>query len=399
MPPLSWTQISLKRTCDLAYSRRYVDHAPELATMPAETGVAFHGVAHELSADAQPGATLDEGLVGRLVTRKAALLEEPAAVDLRFLVATLLKRGGLPGFPSDVQDRAYEMRVAVTADGKVCAWDDPAALFRGIFDQAWRENGGALAVIGDWKTGRVTAPPGDQLRYYAWAASCLWPEVIEIVGRNFWLRYSARPDSKLFDAEELRATVPGELWSIREDLERRRKDNDWPTRVTDHCRSCSFMASCPAFKSDVRPFKTIASVEDARAAADALAVFEGNVSMTKKALKAWIAEHGDLDLGDEEHGYRPTKRVVGTDARLAARVFQERGVDPETIWSALTFRRSGLKSLLWAACQHRDEREALVRELVVAGIAEERTSDGGCRRRKKLPPELQEMANDDEEDE
>lgn len=398
--PLSWTQINVLRLCALAYRRRYIDRAPELASQPAETGIAFHDITAELEAVTAPGASLDEGLVYRLLQRKAALLAEPAAQDLRFLVQTLVKRGGLPSFPSDVQDRSFERRIAVTAEGKPCSWDDPAALFRGIFDQAWRENGGALAVIGDWKTGRVTHAPGDQLRYYAWLAVCLWPDATEVLGRNFWLRYSARPDGRLFDAAELRATVPGELWAIREDLQRRRRENDWPPRVTDHCRSCSYMASCKAFKSGVSPFVEVRTDADARRTAEELAVLEGQVSLRKKALRAWVAERGALDLSDEEEfGPRPTTRVVATDARLLARALRERGVADESLWAALTLKRSGLASLLWEACRSAEQREALVAELLAAGLVEERTTDGGVRRRKKLPPELEAMGEQDEEEE
>jgi hypothetical protein len=399
LPVLSFTKIHLRRTCGLAFRRRYIDHAPEPASAPAETGVGFHSWTEELERASRPGTSLDEDLAAWLLTRKAAMLHEAPAEDLRNLVRRVLARGGLPAYPSDVQDQAYERRLALTAEGKPCGWDDPQALFRLVMDQAWRENGGKLACVSDWKTGRRIEPPGDQLRYYAWAVSCLWTEVEEVVGRNFWLRFSSRPDAKLFNSRELRETVPAELQAIRDDLARREKSDEWEPRVSDACRTCAFVTSCKAFRSGIKPFKVVENEDQARTAARQLVIAEGHVRVLKDSLKAWFLERGPLDLGDdEEYAPRPRTDFVVTDARLAARLFRARGVPEDEVWGALAVRKGAVSSLIFKACDSAEGREALQQELVAAGVAEFRNRDGGLKRRKKLPPEGLLLEGTDEEE-
>jgi hypothetical protein len=379
--PLSWTKIKLLRQCALAFKRRYIDRAPELASPPAETGIGFHEIA-ETSDD------LETELV-----RKATLLEEAPAADLRSIVRRVVDRGGLPGFPTDATDIERELELAVTSDGQFVSWNDPRAFFRGKLDQSYLENQGELGVVRDWKTSRTVEDPDDQGRLYAWVYSLRHPELTEIVVEFYFVRFSMRPRRKLYDAGELRATVPGELQAVAQDLERRAAQDDWRPRVSDSCRYCSFVASCPKFQDRVSPFLRIETEEQAREAAEQLAIVSGQKSQLEKALKAWCRINGEVDLGEETLGFVAAPRQTVPDALEAFRWFRAHGVSGEEIWLHLSLGKTAVGKLVTQAIagvsrnERRDARERMEAELLKAGVLEESTGATFKRRGKKVEAE------------
>lgn len=386
--PLSWTKIKLLRQCPLALRRRYIDHAVELSSAPAETGIGFHDLAEH--------DTGDEDALLSMLTRKAALMEEATARDLRGIVRRLVERGGLPGFPADATDVARELSLAVAADGQIVEWDDPRALFRGRLDQSFRENGGELGVVRDWKTNRVVEDPTDQGRYYSWLLAVLFPAVEEVVAEFYFVRFGNSPRRAIYDAAELRATVPGELAAIAEDVERRAREDDWRPRVSDDCRFCSFVSSCPKFTGRISPFLPIESAEQAQAAAEQLQIVAGQKLQLEKSLKAWVRMNGPIDCGDETLDFvrRPTVSVP--EALEAFRWFKERGIAGDALWAHLTLRATELRKLLTIAVadQPRRERaaakEALLAELQQAGLVEESVGSTFRRKGKKVEAESDE---------
>jgi hypothetical protein len=123
----------------------------------------------------------------------------------------------------------------------------------------------------------------------------------------------------------------------------------------------------------------IASVESARDAALQLAVLKGQAADLEEQLRAYVREHGNLDLGEEWLGYREkTKRAV-VDARVAAGILR-RELSDERVWEALRLPVTELDKLLREAAKplpakkRRDRQEALFLELAEANAVE--TSGG-----------------------
>lgn len=390
--PLSWSKIKLLRQCGLAFKRRYIDRAPELASPPAETGIGFHDLAEH---DTGCADELEAALV-----RKAALLEEAPAKDLRGVVQRLLERGGLPGFPADATDIERELSLAVTRDGRFVEWDSPEAFFRGRMDQSYRENEGELGVVRDWKTGRVIENPDDQGRLYSWLYAVKHPTIEEVVGEFYFVRFGNRPRRAIYDAAELRATVPGELDAVADELERRYREDDWRPRVSDNCRFCAFAASCPKINGRILPFVSIESEEQARAAAEQLQIAAVQKAQIEKALKAWCRMNGPVDLGAETLDFVRSQKLSVPEALVAFRWLKERGIAGDALWNHLTLRTTELRKLLTLAVADRPRSErvsakdALLAELQEAGVVEESTGTTFKRRGKKVEAEA-----DDEEEE
>lgn len=390
--PLSWTKIKTRRVCALNYRRAYIDRAVQITGAPAETGLGFHELA-----EAHPGTDAsDETKLLAALTRKAAVMDESPAADLRSIVRRVVERGGLPGLPADATDVAEELAIALTRDGRRVDWDSKEAFFRCRIDRFYRENGGSLAVVRDWKTARVVDDPDDQGRFYAWAVAVLFPDVEEVVVEFYFVRFSMRPRTRLYDAEELRQTVPAELDAIAEDLATRAAADDWPARVSDHCRVCSFVTSCPKFKDRISPFLTINSEADARTAAEQLAIVSGQKSALEKALKGWCLLHGSVDCGDEVLGFIGREKQTVPDALQAFRWFKARGLDGAEIWLHLSLGKTALSKLVTKAIasvprkERREAREAMEAELLEAGVLEATTGSSFRRRGKKVEAEADE---------
>lgn len=392
--PLSHSQIAVLVDCSLEYRRRYIDRIAEPASEPAETGIAFHELGENSTADT-------ETLLAMLV-RKAALLPEESAKDLRAVVLNYLAAGGFPSLPSDAQDVAHEQTIALTADGQPCAWDSPDAAFRARLDRIYRENGGALVVVDDWKTSRVIEAPGEQMRRYAYAAACLYPDAEEIVCRLHYVRFRGGMRTAEYLAAQVREEVPAELAAIAEEIERRTREDDWTPRVGGHCLTrCSYRHICPAFAGEVKPLPIVETEEQAREAAGQLLVLEGQRATLQKSLQAYARRNGPIDLGDELLGYHRVEKVSVDDARTAAKVLQAKGVDADRIWSGLTLRKTELNKLVTAAIagakrgEKASAREAVERELAEFGALKTTVSSTWKRSKKTVEDE----AEDDSADE
>lgn len=370
--PLSHSQNRLLRRCPLSL-KRYRDRTPDPATAPRDVGTAFHAVAEEAEGAVAPGSEMTEEQLLAVLTRKAALLEDEAADDLRELTARAFARGFFPGFPSDAQDRGFELKLAVDHAGKPCAYDAPDALLRGIVDRFYRENGGTLAVVDDWKTGRVIEAPGDQTRLYAFLVLAHHPDVDEVVARLRYVRHGS-VKSETYTRDDV-ATVLDELLAIEADVARRTDENDWKPRVGQHCASCGYRANCPAFASEVVPLQVIATADEAQEAARQLVVLKAQAKDLDDALRSWVRTHGELDLSDETLGYRPTTKREVLDARKAAAFLRQHASD-DAVWAALGLSVTELDRLLREATKKapRGERkaaqESLFLELVEAGAVE-----------------------------
>lgn len=368
---LTWTGVRTARECWRGFEQRFVAQAPALAAVELERGSGVHEILHAVGLARFEGRELDDSEIARLIERHAAVLLPEAADDLRAVAVRAIERDYLPRLPSDAQDVGFERPFAIDENGVPCEWDSPRAIFRSIFDVCYRENGGLLGVNDDYKTSRLITAPAEQSRLYAWAMSCLHPDLEEVLVRLRYVRYGIVKDL-LYDAEdlaELRATVPLELRALRDEVIARTAANDWPTRISDACRYCAYRGTCPAMRSDVEPVLAIDTDEEACLLADAEVVLAIQLTEVRAALKAWTTLHGAIDLGAEEYGPRAVPHETVADVATAAAILTERGVTAEKLYSCLSLPKTELSKLVTAAIsdapkrERKDAREAVMRQL------------------------------------
>lgn len=386
MRVLTWTKIKLLRTCPLMCKRAYLDRAPEAASVPLERGSACHEWLEEIQRRLMTGEDLTQEDLYHALVRRAALLNEEAAADLREIAAKVIARGWVPELPSDATDVAVERPWAVREDRTPCDFEDPDALVRSLFDRVYIENAGATGVIDDWKTNRVIAPDWDQLRLYGWGLLCHEPGLGEVVGRLHFLRYGAVriAPAKLMDPARLRVEVPAELVAVRDDIDRRMATGEWEPRVSSACHWCSYQNSCPAFKCEFPPVDPIGSPEEAFRRAGELVVMEAMAKGLRDSLKAWVDANGDIPLGDEVVGYSRVEKKSVANPREAMRFLRkalaDRGYAGEpadaVLWDNLSLPKAGLWKIVRYATADvkrggkKAEQAAIFEAIEAAGLLE-----------------------------
>lgn len=371
---LTWTGVRTARECWRAFWSRFVAQIEPIAAVELERGSGVHEILHAVGLARFEGREMDDEQITALIERHAAVLLPEAADDLRAISRRAIERDYLPTLPSDATDVGFERAFAIDASGKPVMWDSAAAIFRSIFDVAFRENGGTLGVVDDYKTSRLITAPGEQMRLYAWAMTCLYPDLEEVLVRLRYVRYGVTKE-QLYDAEalaELRRTVPVELAALRDEVARRREAQDWPTRVTvQACNSCAYGPTCPEREASLGPLAT----ESSRALADRLVTIEAEAAQIKEALKGRVERDGPQDLGGGEvYGPIAKQRQSVADAALAANVFTDLGVPTETLWEHVGLTSGAINKLTTAAIadaprkEKKDARERVMQQLRGAGV-------------------------------
>ena len=331
--PLSHSKVGKFRRCRLAFWRQYVERRPEARGTPGNVGVGFHDWAMEAKAGS------DEIDLVRILARKAVLLDEEAAKQLRQLVRRYIERGGPPPIPVDAEDLMLETALALTLEGEPVAWDSPAARFRCRVDQAWTEHVD-LGVLRDWKTSRIIEPVDatDQMRWYAFALASSIPSVERVHAELHYVRFApggVRKTDDPYDAEELRATVPEELRIIADKMVQCAEQERWDPTLGEHCRYCSYRAICPAFQATPLPVGEILTAEDASAAADRMLVLKVMLADYTSALRSYALHCGGIRVEDGLLAFHEkTKREI-VDPELAVAFFTGAGVAHDRLWGSL----------------------------------------------------------------
>jgi hypothetical protein len=377
---LTWTKIKRLRECPLSMKRAYIDRAPQLSAEVLERGIVVHEWMEDVGRRFAQGEGLSEEDLYRLLLVRAALLGEDAAADSRDIARTVIARDLFPDFPGDAEDVAFEKKWAVDIDFNPCAWDDPRALIRSVFDQAYVENARTLGVVRDFKTNRIIDPEWEQLRIYGWGMLTLVPSLAAVVGELHFLRHGAvrKAPEGLLNPGRLRVEVPIELQAVRADIARRLDEDRWEPRVSKACGTCSFRASCPAFAEKVKPLLVIETEAQAVEAARQLVVLEGQKGDLADALKAWVEARGPIVDGAEQLTFVPVVKKSLTAVREACRTLRQL-VGDEAVWSALKLPKANLDKLVRLATkdvkrgEKRAQQEAIVAKLEEQGLFAERT--------------------------
>ena len=119
---------------------------------------------------------------------------------------------------------------------------------RGIIDRLEERSDGSW-ILTDYKTGRV---PGESrelsaffgLRFYAlvcWRAFGVMPKEIRLVYLSDPAVLTLNPNERMLIAFER------QMKALARAIQRAVDRDDWRTRPTPYCMSCSFQARCPAW--------------------------------------------------------------------------------------------------------------------------------------------------------
>ncbi len=186
---------------------------------------------------------------------------------------------------------------------------------------------GTIARLGDWKTGRLDADHGQQMRAYAALALLENTELTEVTVTVIWIRdgeienYTMRAD---------------ELSSWTRELIERVAEWDGTFRPGKHCQRCKRSHECEAATAMAR--RDVAVIADramvARAEAELAMMAPADIVALHR--KAELVRHYAYRVSDaikahiEAHG-----DIVADGVRLTVDRIEKRELDPVTAWPLL----------------------------------------------------------------
>ena len=249
------------KNCPQLFKYRSVDRLPEPVSGAAARGSLVHAVLERL---------FSEPPHDRTPARAEELLE---ALWLQVREDPEFRPVGLPGPEEDSWLEAgrrllrnyFKLEDPREMEASQLEWwveyELPDVHLRGIIDRLEEQPDGSW-VLTDYKTGRI---PGEQrelaaffgLRFYAlvcWRAFGVIPKEIRLVYLSDPAVLTLNPHEGMLLAFERQMLALGKAIKRASDLD------DWRTRPTPYCMSCSFQTLCPAW---------VQTSEDARDSKDA----------------------------------------------------------------------------------------------------------------------------------
>lgn len=133
-----------------------------------------------------------------------------------------------------------EQKLAIRQDMSACDWFDKQAWFRGIGDVI--KIIGPVALILDWKTGRVLED-GSQLALMAQVVFSHYPEVMRVRSEFVWLKEDATTRAD-FTRDDMIGVWGGLLPRVQL-MEEAAKTTTYPAKPGNLCRRWCPVTSCP----------------------------------------------------------------------------------------------------------------------------------------------------------
>jgi hypothetical protein len=194
----------------------------------------------------------------------------------------------------------HEEKVGIDDEFDECEWSD--ASYRGILDVI--DINGKYCTVTDWKSQPHILPPGEldaplgygppeQLTFYCWLASKLYPQLEMFNARIWYLRYGFYDETKrtLEDLEMFEQALLIKEQKISE-------IDSWDPIPGRHCQYCDFIHMCPIGAEDGEDPPVIKLQEEAERAAERIHVMESRVSSLKDMLKDYVKQNDAVRFGD-----------------------------------------------------------------------------------------------------
>ena len=211
----------------------------------------------------------------------------------------------------------------------------------------------SVLQITDWKTfyvGYTAAQARDsfQARFYAWAASIIWPgfPVYQIEFVFVRLGYAVAAEFTATDMPE----IEEQIQSMRAARDRMIERGRFPARAGSHCAFCS-LSTCP-IATDAR--RNPIRVDDPVAVATEITALRGQLAARETALRAYCAANGPVEVNDlvYAHWRTESQRFPLYDAQHILHTAGERLDDVE-------LSKADLKPFLNAKGRKREVAEQL----------------------------------------
>jgi putative RecB family exonuclease len=266
---LSPSSVTDFKSCPQLFKFRKIDNLPEPVSGPAARGSLIHAVLERLFSEPPSLRTPDRAqelldALWRQVREDPDF--RPTGMDMAAEAAWLKEARNLLRNYFKLEDpralQASELEWWIE-------YDLSDVQLRGIIDRLEKRSDGSW-VLTDYKTGRV---PGESrelsaffgLRFYAlvcWRAFGVIPKEIRLVYLADPVVLTLNPNERMLLAFErqMRALAKAVLRAVQ--------SNDWRTRPSPYCMSCSFQSQCPAWAEIVTQLPTEESTETGDVAGD-----------------------------------------------------------------------------------------------------------------------------------
>jgi hypothetical protein len=299
-------------SCLFRHKAIYVDGVPD-GSDEATRGILFHAAAHRYIAHlAANKMTADhDSAMGVL---NDVLIEQIAPHHLVDEVTEIFLHRWAPKFE-------LELDAFLSAEEK-----------QGVQGFTWRPDllyvrPDAIEIV-DFKTFYIGMSPEQarqefQAQFYIWQAMKIWPgwPVYKLTFVFVRLGYQT---TVTFTPEDFPA-LERQVYLRVEILKRARETGVWPATPGEHCRFCRL--ACPVVDHPLKlPVRVTSRAQGQQLGAEFLARSQERGALTK-ALAAWCAIDGPLQVNGVEFAHRPTTRNVWP-AEPVLQALEQAGVEP-----------------------------------------------------------------------
>ncbi len=245
---LSPSSVTDFKSCPQLFKFRKIDRLPEPISGAAARGSLIHAVLERLFSEPAVNRTPDHAqeLLDALWRQVREDPEfRPSGMGMEEEAAWLKEARGL-------LRNYFKLEDPRSLEASELEWwieyELSEVQLRGIIDRLEKRSDGSW-VLTDYKTGRV---PGESrelaafigLRFYAlvcWRAFGIIPKEIRLVYLADPVVLTLNPNERMLLAFER------QMRALAKAVERAQQLNDWRTRPSPYCMSCSFQSQCPAW--------------------------------------------------------------------------------------------------------------------------------------------------------
>lgn len=328
MKDYSFSRLNLFESCPMAFRLKYIDKVPEVQGEALAFGSLIHTIIATYSKHClECGVQTDVTEIPEIV--KQCFYEIPAGlVSSRFGDVLAMAQYFADTHMANIQ-------TLVGSEEWVQTWlSGKKFLFRGIIDRL--DITEDVATITDYKTDHQLRPESEvandfQLAVYAWLVSLEYPQIKTFNVQLDFVRYNVQRGTTLEKAQLARVgeQILGLIGQVEETITKKK----FPPKPGHFCSWCGYSASCPAAKDIPADVKPITQAEDARKAAEELAILERQVSVRKDALKNWCNMNGNVEANGLTWGFFKTNGQSIEDVDGFAQLLNKAGIDPRPFLS------------------------------------------------------------------
>ena len=213
----------------------------------------------------------------------------------------------------------YEERPVTRPRFVQCDWDDPQAFARGKADIMMISDDTTYAMFYDHKTQmNVEEADTDQMGFYAWVASLLYPFLSEVRTVLHFARFAKYSEPYVWNQEDLYAVEDRVLTQVAV-IENRQT---WDTYPHHKCQYCHIRTSCPRiaefftldkdtgqYQVDFNNVKILGDTNKAVWMAGTINVLDEYLKVAKEELREHVKVSGGIAIPGKVYEFRADEKV------------------------------------------------------------------------------------------